>query len=95
MRRHIRLAILRNFLDELAKMNFISITNVVVDKTNKQYGYDMFRHRLSGPLGGNKLNPPVKLKLNLQGQSDLPKGEVIGRGSRMYFFDASPSIVLT
>lgn len=42
MSRHIRLAILRNFLDELAKTNFISITNVVVDKTSKPAGYDVF-----------------------------------------------------
>src|SRR5882672_3657140 len=28
---HVRLAILRNLIDELAKMDFISITNVIVD----------------------------------------------------------------
>ena len=37
-----RLAILRNFLDELAKMNFISMTNVVVDKKGKPSDYDVF-----------------------------------------------------
>lgn len=37
-----RLAILRNFLDELAKMNFISLTNVVVDKKGKPPDYDVF-----------------------------------------------------
>ena len=37
-----RLAILRNFLDELAKMNFISFTNVVVDKRGKPADYDIF-----------------------------------------------------
>jgi hypothetical protein len=42
MSRHIRLAILRNFIDELAKMDFISITNVIVDKTNKPTTYDVF-----------------------------------------------------
>src|SRR5258706_1110225 len=42
MPRHIRLAILRNFLDELAKMNFISITNVIVNKAGKPHGYDVF-----------------------------------------------------
>jgi Protein of unknown function (DUF3800) len=37
-----RLAILRNFLDELAKMNFLSLTNVVVDKRGKPDNYDVF-----------------------------------------------------
>lgn len=41
---HVRLAILRNFLDELATMNFISVTNVVVNKTNKPAGYDVFEN---------------------------------------------------
>ena len=40
--RHIRLAILRNAIDELAKMDFISITNVVVDKSRKPTTYDVF-----------------------------------------------------
>jgi hypothetical protein len=42
MGRHIRLAILRNFADELAKMDFISVTNVIIDKTNKPADYDVF-----------------------------------------------------
>lgn len=42
MARHIRLAILRNFIDELAKMDSISITNIVVDKTGKSADYDVF-----------------------------------------------------
>ena len=42
--RHVRLAILRNSLDELAKIPDISITNVIVDKTNKAQGYDVFDH---------------------------------------------------
>src|SRR5271166_1785855 len=29
MEKHVRLAILRNFLDELAKIDFISVTNVI------------------------------------------------------------------
>lgn len=37
-----RLAILRNYLDELAKMNFISFTNIVVDKRGKPADYDVF-----------------------------------------------------
>lgn len=40
--RHVRLAILRNTLDELAKIDFISITNVVVQKAGKSEGYDVF-----------------------------------------------------
>lgn len=40
--RHDRLAILRNVLDELAKMDFISITNVIVDKRGKPPDYDVF-----------------------------------------------------
>lgn len=42
LKRHQRLAILRNTLDELAKIDRISITNVVVDKTNKPQEYDVF-----------------------------------------------------
>lgn len=40
-----KLAILRNALDELAKINYISITNVIIDKTNKATrtpAYDVF-----------------------------------------------------
>lgn len=44
MQRHVRLAILRNFLDEIAKMNFISITNVIVDKSDKSPEYDVFEN---------------------------------------------------
>ena len=40
--KHLRLAMLRNYLDELAKLNYISITNVVVDKSNKPATYDIF-----------------------------------------------------
>jgi hypothetical protein len=40
--KHQRLAILRNYLDELAKLNSISITSVVVSKTGKPAGYDIF-----------------------------------------------------
>lgn len=40
--KHQRLAIMRNFLDELAKLNSISITNVVVDKNGKPASYEVF-----------------------------------------------------
>jgi hypothetical protein len=40
--RHIRLAILRNTVDELAKLKYLSITNVVVKKQGKQQDYDVF-----------------------------------------------------
>jgi hypothetical protein len=42
MEKHVRLAILRNFLDELAKIDFISFTNVVVDKRFRSPPYDVF-----------------------------------------------------
>lgn len=42
MARYTRLAILRNTLDELAKMPYLSITNVIVDKRNKQPNFDVF-----------------------------------------------------
>ena len=41
--RHVRLAILRNTLDELAKLNYISITHVIVDKHGKPPDYDVFQ----------------------------------------------------
>ncbi|MEP2889886.1 DUF3800 domain-containing protein [Tateyamaria sp.] len=40
--KHDRLSILRNFLDELAKLNSISLTNIVVDKRNKPQEFDIF-----------------------------------------------------
>ena len=40
--RHVRLAILRNTLDEMAKYPGISITNVIVEKAGKPVGYDVF-----------------------------------------------------
>jgi hypothetical protein len=40
--KHKRLAVLRNFLDELAKLNFISVTNVVINKRGKGADYDIF-----------------------------------------------------
>lgn len=40
--KHNRLAILRNYLDELAKLNFVSFTNVVIDKQGKPDNFDIF-----------------------------------------------------
>ncbi|MBI3703606.1 MAG: DUF3800 domain-containing protein [Rhizobiales bacterium] len=40
--RHVRLAILRNTIDELAKLNYIKITNIVVSKAAKPANYDVF-----------------------------------------------------
>ncbi|MEP0235010.1 MAG: DUF3800 domain-containing protein [Roseobacter sp.] len=40
--RHTRLTILRNCLDEIAKLDFLSITNVVVDKKGKAADFDVF-----------------------------------------------------
>ena len=37
-----RLAILRNYLDELAKIDYISITNVIVNKAGKPPTFDVF-----------------------------------------------------
>jgi Protein of unknown function (DUF3800) len=37
--RHVRLAILRNCLDELRKLDYISITNVIVNKIGKPSNY--------------------------------------------------------
>lgn len=41
--RHVRLAILRNTIDEIAKIDFVSITNVVVSKVGKPATYDVFQ----------------------------------------------------
>lgn len=40
--KHLRLSILRNFLDELAKLHCISVTNIVVDKRGKPEDFDIF-----------------------------------------------------
>ena len=42
MQKHVRLAILRQFLDELAKVDYVSFTNVVIDKNGKPANYDVF-----------------------------------------------------
>lgn len=42
LKRHVRLSILRNALDELAKISDISITNVIVSKAGKPDNYDVF-----------------------------------------------------
>lgn len=42
LKRQDRLAILRNALDELAKMPFISITGVIVNKLGRSPPYDVF-----------------------------------------------------
>mgnify|MGYP002713738437 CR=1 FL=1 len=42
IKRHDRLAILRNLLDELAKQSYLSITNVAVKKADKPPTYDVF-----------------------------------------------------
>lgn len=40
--KHNRLSIVRNTIDEIAKIDYISITNVVVDKSGKNAGFDCF-----------------------------------------------------
>jgi hypothetical protein len=47
--RYVRLAILRNCLDELRKLDYISITNVIVNKVGKPDDYDVF-HSAWGTL---------------------------------------------
>jgi hypothetical protein len=42
MAKHVRLAIMRQLLDELAKIPYISMTHVVVDKVGKPAGYNAF-----------------------------------------------------
>lgn len=42
IQKHVRLAILRNLLDEIGKLNYVSVTNVVVKKAGKPAGYDVF-----------------------------------------------------
>jgi hypothetical protein len=42
LKRYTRLAILRNTIDEIAKIDFISVTNVVVAKAGKAADYDVF-----------------------------------------------------
>ncbi len=44
MQKHVRLSILRNKIDELAKISYLSITNVVIQKTGKPPGYDVFEN---------------------------------------------------
>jgi hypothetical protein len=42
MQKHVRLTILRQLLDEIAKVPYISMTHVIVDKQGKPAGYDVF-----------------------------------------------------
>lgn len=43
LQKHDRLAILRNTLDEVAKIPFVSITNIVIDKQGKPAAYDVLQ----------------------------------------------------
>src|SRR5205814_1032278 len=43
MPRHVRLSILRNFIDELAKLPYLSVTSIVVNKTGKAPNFDVFQ----------------------------------------------------
>lgn len=42
IKRHDRLSILRNFIDQLASMPDLNVINIVVDKRNKSSDYDVF-----------------------------------------------------
>jgi Protein of unknown function (DUF3800) len=42
LKKHERLAILRNFADEISAFPEISVTNIVIDKSTKPSGYDVF-----------------------------------------------------
>lgn len=42
--KHDRLAVLRNTLDEIARLPSVSITSVIVDKMGKPDGYDVFQN---------------------------------------------------
>jgi Protein of unknown function (DUF3800) len=44
IRKNDRLTIIRNFADELAKMQHLNLINIVVDKTNKHSDYDVFEN---------------------------------------------------
>ena len=55
MPKHIRLAILRNFLDELAKIDYISVTNVIIDKQMKPFGSMYSRTRGGHYFRGSKI----------------------------------------
>jgi hypothetical protein len=74
LERHVRLAILRNTLDELAKLDFISLTNVVVDKENKPDNYDVF-HSAWGTLFQRFEN--TMLHGNFPGQHKNDRGMVL------------------
>lgn len=42
LKKSIRLQILRDYAKYLAELDYISVTNILVNKTNKTYGYDVF-----------------------------------------------------
>ncbi|MFT4954589.1 MAG: hypothetical protein ACI8U3_000960 [Brevundimonas sp.] len=44
MAKHVRLTILRQFADEMAKVNYVKFTNVIVDKQGKPPNYDVFEN---------------------------------------------------
>ncbi len=44
MSRNVRLSILRNYLDEIAKISYVAVTNVIVDKSTKAAPYDIFNN---------------------------------------------------
>lgn len=44
LKRNIRFLILRHFAEEISRMNWLSVTNVVVDKQGKPQDYDVFEN---------------------------------------------------
>jgi uncharacterized protein DUF3800 len=44
IKRHLRLKIIRDFADELASMEELNVISVLVDKSNKGSGYDVFEY---------------------------------------------------
>ncbi|MBN2080604.1 DUF3800 domain-containing protein [bacterium] len=65
LQKHQRLQIIRNFADELAQLNTLTIINIIIDKSNKPTGFDVFEfawklliQRLENTMAAANLHGP-------------------------------------
>ncbi|WP_213948662.1 MULTISPECIES: DUF3800 domain-containing protein [Luteibacter] len=97
--RHDRLAILRHFADELARMSELSVINVVVDKQDKPTTYDVFEHawralvqRFENTLIHNNFpNAMTKGECGMVFADGQPSAKLIAMYTRMRDYNPVPN----
>ncbi len=99
IKRHDRLAILRHFATELGNMPYLSIINVVVDKTNKPPTYNVHERswqalvqRFENTLGyGNFPTPMTNKEWGMVFADGQPSAQLIAMFRRMRAYNPVPN----